>query len=465
MGVAPSFRLVRDIPVDATTWDVVVAGGGMAGVSAAVCAARLGGKVLLVEATGCLGGMATSGLVNTFGPMADGERQLVCGFMGELVETLHCRGFMPAEVAPDWWRTAYLTWTPFQQEGLKLVLDELAAAAGVEVRFFTHTTDADADPASGLVRGIIVRDTAGHGYLGARTFVDCTGDAVLAALAGAPCRVAGRDTPRAMPGSVMSLLAGIDFSKHRKEEVSGRLEQAIRDGHFTQPDRHFPGVTRVDETTGYLNGGHLYGISPFDARSMSEGARQGRRLAREYHAFCRRYLPGFANAELVATAPSLGIRESRRIEGEYELTEADFLARRQFPDQIGVYNRPLDVHAYDASPEQHERLLRDFVKAGRLQPGECFGIPYGVLVPRGWKNLWVAGRCLSCDNRVLGAVRAMPAVAMLGQAAGTAALQSLRTGAPASALDTATLVHTLRSAGAYLPQAITAPEMTRREAP
>jgi hypothetical protein len=117
-----------------------------------------------------------------------------------------------------------------------------------------------------------------------------------------------------------------------------------------------------------------------------------------------------------------------------------------------VYNRPLDVHAYNPSPEQHERLIRDFVKTGRLKPGECFGIPYGVLVPRGWKNLWVAGRCLSCDNRVLGAIRAMPAVSLLGQAAGTAAVQSLRTGAPACALDTGMLVRTLRSAGAYLPQ-------------
>lgn len=446
------YRLCREIPIAAAQYDVVVAGGGMAGTSAAVCAARLGASVLLLESTGCLGGMATSGMVNTFAPMADGERQLVRGFMGELVETLYHRGFLPAQVTPEWWRKAYLVWIPFKQEGLKLVLDELAADAGVEVDFFTHVTGVDADAAAGVVKGVIVWNTEGYRYLRAKALVDCTGDAVLADLAGARCIEAGRDTPHAMPGSMLALLAGVDFTRHRQEDVQALLEQAIRDGRFTQPDRHFPGVTPVGDTVGYLNGGHLYGVSPLDGKSMSEGARRGRRLVQEYLAFCCQYLPGFAQAELVATSPSLGIRESRRIVGEYELTEADFMARRQFPDQIGVYNRPLDVHAYDASPEQHARLVRDFVTVGRLQPGECFGLPYGVLVPRGWKNLWAAGRCLSCDNRVLGAVRGMPAVSMLGQAAGTAAVQSIRTGQPACGLDTAELVRTLKQQGVHLPQ-------------
>jgi glycine/D-amino acid oxidase-like deaminating enzyme len=363
-----SYRLVKEIPVADAHHDVVVAGGGLAGTSAAVCAARLGATVLLVEATGCLGGTATSGMVNTLGPMADGERQLACGFVGDLVETLYRKGFMPSHVSPDWWRKAYLTWVPFQMEGLKLVLDELTSQAGAEVSFFTHVTDVDAERSSGLVKGIIVRNTEGCHYLRARTFVDCTGDAALADLAGARCCVAGRDTPHAMPGSMMSLLAGIGFANFAKDDVQELLEQAIKDGHFTQPDRHFPGMVQVGDTVGYLNGGHLYGITPLDSKSMSEGARQGRRLAQEYLAFCRKYLPGHANAELVATAPSLGIRESRRIVGEFELTADDFLARRQFSDQIAVYNRPLDVHAYDASPEQHERLIQDFVKVGRLNP-------------------------------------------------------------------------------------------------
>ncbi len=157
----------------------------------------------------------------------------------------------------------------------------------------------------------------------------------------------------------------------------------------------------------------------------------------------------------------MGVRESRRIVGEYELTIDDYLARRQFPDQIGVFNKFVDIHIYDCSDEEWERHLRERDVTGRLGPGECHGIPYGILVPKGWRNLWVAGRCNSSDVQVHGSIRVMPAAAMMGQAAGTAALQSLATGRPANGLDTARLVTTLRENGAYLPQPELSAEMTR----
>ena len=455
-----TYKLVREIPVE-TGYDVVVAGGGHAGVAAAVCAARLGAKVLLVEEAGCLGGMATSAMVNTFGPMANGERNLAGGFMLELAETMHRRGFMPSNVTPDWWLKANLKWIPFKLEGLKLVFDELTAKAGVEVRFFTRVTDVDSGRKPRVIDGLIIQNTEGYHCIRAKTFIDCTGDAVVAGLAGAPCRVAGRDTPHAMPGSLPSLLAGVNFKEFKQSKGQSLLEQAVKDGFFTQPDRHFPGVTRVGESVAYLNGGHIFGIDALNCKSMTEGAKFGRRLTQEYLAFCRKYLPGMENVELVTTAPAVGIRESRRIVGEYELTAKDFMVRREFSDQISVYGRPLDVHPYDASPEQYERYLQDFQREGRLNPGEYYGVPYGVLVPKGWKNLWAAGRCVSCDNRVLGSVRAQPSCSMLGQAAGTAAVQSVRTGQPANELDTEELVTTLRKAGAYLPQPHTTKSMTR----
>jgi flavin-dependent dehydrogenase len=118
-----------------TGYDLVVAGGGPAGASAAICAGRLGAKVLLVESTGCLGGMVTSGLVTAFDPMANGEEGLVGGFMREVVEELYARGFLGIGVAPDFWRKNYMVWTPFHSEGYKLVLDEKLIEAGVDVRF------------------------------------------------------------------------------------------------------------------------------------------------------------------------------------------------------------------------------------------------------------------------------------------------------------------------------------------
>ncbi len=118
-----SYNFSRSVPVE-EGYDVLVAGGGPAGSAAAVCAARLGAKVLLVEATGSLGGMSTSGLVNTFGPMGDGERTLVGGFTRELIETMHERGYLGPEVTPEYWITHYNRWIPFDPEALKRLLDE-----------------------------------------------------------------------------------------------------------------------------------------------------------------------------------------------------------------------------------------------------------------------------------------------------------------------------------------------------
>lgn len=136
------FSYRRSIPVE-EGYDLVVAGGGPAGCAAAICAGRLGAKVLLVEGQGCLGGTGTSGLVTEFDPMANGEQMVVGGLMREIIETLYARGYVPELLSPKRWRQEAMKWTPFDAEGLKLLLDELAAEAGVEVRFFTRAIDVD----------------------------------------------------------------------------------------------------------------------------------------------------------------------------------------------------------------------------------------------------------------------------------------------------------------------------------
>jgi len=445
-----TFTLTREIGVE-DGFDLVVAGGGPGGCAAAICAARLGAKVLLCEATGCLGGMGTSGLVTAFDPMADGRRMLVGGFMRELVETMYTRGFIAPGTSPDAWRKAHHHWTPFRVEGLKLLLDEFAVAAGVEVRFFTRIMDADADADVREVRGVVLHNGEGYRYVKAPTFVDATGDAVLSDLCGVPCRQAGRDTPSIMPATLCSLHSGVDWGRFDYGQQQEALREAIRAGHFTQPDRQLPGLSRVGETLGYLNGGHVFALDALRCRSLTDGMMLGRRIVQEYVAFYRKYVPGCENMELVTTASLMGVRESRRIVGQYELTLDDYLARRQFADQIGVFNKFVDVHPYDCSEEAWERFRRE-METLRLGVGECFGIPYRILVPEGWRNLWVAGRCNSSDVPVHGSIRVMPAAAMMGQAAGTAAVQSLETDQPACDLDTGRLVATLRTRGAYLPQ-------------
>lgn len=454
------YDLRRTVPAE-SGYDLVVAGGGPAGAAAAICAGRLGARVLLVESTGCLGGMGTSGLVTAFDPMANGEENMVGGFMLELVEALYARGYMSPGIDPNCWRRDYHRWSPFRVEGLKHMLDEFVLKAGVEVRFFTRVIDAEADLRSGRVKGVVLHNVEGYRYVKAPAFIDATGDAILADLCGVQCREAGRDTERIMPATYASLFTGIDWSVPREYEQNTYLPQALKDGHFTQLDRHLPGMSKVGHQIGYLNGGHLYNLNALRCRDLSDGVMWGRQIAREYLEFYRKYVPGCENIEHVTMASLLGIRESRRIVGEYELTIDDYMTRREFPDQIGIFNKFVDVHPYDTSDSEWNRFNREKDETAKLEPGEWFGLPYGILVPQGWSNLWVAGRCVSSDVMVHGSIRVQPAASMMGQAAGTAAVQSLKSGRSAADLDMCELICTLRQEGAKLPQEELKTEMTR----
>lgn len=464
------YTLERRIPAE-SGYDLVVAGGGPAGTAAAVCAARLGLKTLLVEATGALGGMGTSGLVASFGPVSDGERMLVGGFMKELLDTMWTQGAFAPQVTQAFLSRQLNRWVPFKPEHLKRILDDFVVQAGVEVRFFTRVIEADTS--GRRINGVVLSSVEGLRYVQARTFVDATGDAALAALTGADCKVVLRDTDTVSPSTLCSLLGGMNWQDPAYGEDGSGLDavknrvrsewvpQAIADGFFTQEDRFFPGMNRIGAQGATLNAGHVFNLNPLSTRSLSDGMIFGRKLAVEYTEFYRQYVPGCENAELLTTAPLMGVRDSRRIVGEFELTMDDFLARRQFPDQIAVYNRPTDVHPTNTSKEEYERFLKDFHGKDNLGVGQSVGIPYSILVPRGSDNLWVAGRCHSSDTKVHGSIRAQSAAYMMGQAAGTAAAQAVATGQPACDLDTAALVTRLRENGAYLPQTSLSASMTR----
>ena len=464
-----TYKLTREIPLD-ESYDVLVAGGGPAGTAAAVSAARLGAKVLLVEATGCLGGMGTAGLVSTFGPVSDGKRMLVGGFMKELVESMFQRGALGPHVVPEFLYSQLNRWVPFKPEHLKRILDEMVQDAGVDVRFFTRLIDAEAK--DGKIEGAVISNIEGYRFIRAKAFIDATGDAQLSALAGADCHLILRDNDAVAPSTLCSLFTGVNWDDPAYGEdwrgidkvkafSKKQLQKAVDDGFFSVPDRFMPGMNKIGKRAAQLNAGHVFGLDGLDSRSLSDGMIQGRKIAVEYMEFFRKYLPGCEEIDLLTTAPLMGVRDTRRIVGEFELTIEDFKAARQFPDQVAVYNRPMDNHPKDTSEEEYQRFVKDFEGFHGLGEGDCLGIPYGILVPKGWDNLWVAGRCHSSDSKVHGSIRAQSAAYMMGQASATAAVQSIRTGQPACDLDTEQLVLTLRNAGAYLPQTELSKTMTR----
>jgi len=456
-----SFKLTRDIPI-IDKYDLVVAGGGPGGVSAAICAARLGVKVLLVEATGCLGGMGTSGLISSWSNMTDGERLHVRGLFFEILTQLHNKDALSNKKDPRTWGEGFHVDSGFNAEELKIILDELCLNAGVDILFVTRVIDADVDPVKKIVKGVIIQNIEGYNYVQAKGFIDATGDGTLSVLCGAPAREAGMDTAHIMPPTLCGLVTNINWQKFEYKDQQEKVIQAIEDGYFSQKDRHVPGLFHCADDWGMINAGHIFNMDALNIHSLSEGYIKGRKLAAEYAIFFRTYLQGCENMKLVTTAALMGVRESRSVYGEYELNYNDLKSRRHFPDQIGVYCKAVDIHVYDTSDEQYERYLEEFKERDIFGPGETYGFPYGMLVPKGWQNLWVAGRCVSADVKAQGSLRDQPGCYVLGQAAGTAAAQSIKIGQPANLLNTRQLVETLRDNGAYLPQETLSEQMTRQ---
>ncbi len=455
-----TYKLTREIPSE-PGFDIIVAGGGPSGAAAAIAAARLGAKVLLIEAIGSMGGMGTNAFVSNWYSLNNGEEVMIGGIILELIQKLYKNKQVAPAAVEDIEKGRMLNAVGFNPEGLKMLFDQLCHEAGVEVRYFTHVIDVDVDARNKRVNGVVTSNIEGYRYIPAKAFVDGTGDAVLTTLSGAKVRSAGKDTPNIMPPTLCAMISDIDYDRMKKGTQEAMIEKAISDNFFTQADRHVPGLFRSGATTATMNAGHLFHMDALNCRSLSDGMVHGRQLAAEYAAFYRKYMTGCENMQVQATGTLMGVRESRRILGEYEMNYADFQSRRHFPDQIAIYCKAVDIHVYDLSPEEYKRYYEEFNSLDKLKKGESYGIPYGVLVPKGWTNLWVGGRCVSTDIKVNGAIRDQPACSMLGQAAGTAAVQSIRTGQPAYDLDTRQLVTTLRAAGAKLPQTTLSKEITR----
>lgn len=455
-----TYRLKREIPI-VEGYDLVVTGGGPGGVAAAISAARLGVKVLLVEAQGALGGMGTLGLVCSWSDLTDGENFIPQGLFLEILIEMYKRKGLKRTGHPESWATINHAHTGINAEILKIVLDDLCLEAGVDVLFSTKVIDADFDASKKTVNGVIIQHIQGYEYVPARAFIDASGDAFLADICGVESREAGRDTEYIMPPTLCSIYTDSDYGWSEYDHMKKMVHKGIEDGFFSQSDRHVPGLFPVSDDWGIMNAGHIFGMNALKVKSLSEGYIKGRKLVAEYTQFFKKYLESAKDLKTLSTATLMGVRESRNIIGEYELSYKDLKTRRYFPDQIGVYCKAVDIHVYDTSEEQYQRYITEFEKRDVFGPGENYGLPYGMLVPKGWTNLWAAGRCISADVKVQGSIRDQPGCYIIGQAAGTAAAQSIQTGQAANNLDTAQLVRTLRSNGAFLPQIELSKEMTR----
>jgi len=393
-------------------WDVIVVGGGPAGCAAATAAAREGAKVLLVESTGALGGMGTSGLLNAWCPFTDKEKIIYKGIAEKVF--LESKKGVPHVNGDDW--------VPINTEYLKVVYDDLVTSEGVSVLFFS-TVAAVEMKHKDMVDAIIVANKAGLTAYKANVFIDCTGDGDLAAWAGAGFEI-GDDKGAVQEGTLCFALSNIDpyefslIGSVHSNRKDGPIYKMLESGKYSMiKDSH---INDKYAGPGFLmfNAGHVT-VESTNPASLSTAMMTGRKIARQFQEGLAEYEPKvFASSYLASTGALMGIRESRRIKCDYTFTLEDWLGRKEFEDGIGRNAYYIDVHKSDAT------------KYPRYEKGESHGIPLRSLLPVGLKNLFVAGRCISTDHYAHGSLRVMPPCLVTGEAVGVASGQIFKSKSP-----------------------------------
>lgn len=436
----------RSLPVKVET-DVFVAGGGPAGVAAAVAAARHGAKVFLAESHTCLGGMSTAGKVMVFMQWGDGVHPLADGFGSRVRERLA--------------KESHIKGSAHDMEAFKRVYDSEMQEAGADFRFYTRLVDVVAE--GGEIQYVVCAAPSGMWAVKAKVYVDATGNGDLSAWAGAEWKK-GDANGKMMPGTLVSYWDRIDWDRWAKEKPTGFagshqpfgafLPEANRDKVLSVPDLHFSGIFRQEGGLGLANMGHCFGVDGTDEASLTKALVEGRQSMVEYERYLHEYLKrGMENARLLATAELMGIRETRRIVGDYVLSHDDYLKRAHFPDEIGRYAYPIDIHPSSADPKAMAEHVRQFQQKYRYRKGESYGIPYRILTPKGVRNLLVAGRCVSSDEMVQASIRVIPACYITGQAAGIAAAMAADKAISVHDVSVPDLQRKLVAFGACLPNA------------
>ncbi len=432
-------------------FDVIVAGGGNAGCTAALAAARHGARTLLLERYGFLGGTATAAMVGPWMTFHSGAERIVGGIAQEIVERLVALGGSPGHVADS---SDYVaTITPFDPEIHKALLFDLMRASGVHVLLHAYFLDALLDERGG-VRGVRVATVGGLREYEASVTIDATADAFVAASAGVALQQ-GDARGRVQPASLMFRLSHVDLAetaayvRARPQEMRTSLPPEARDAHSltavaglyelwnaacARGDVEVPRELvsffispYPDEVT--VNMTRVVDVDPLDPEDLTRAEIEARAQAMRLAGFFRRDVPGFANSRIAATATQIGVRESRRIVGAYTLTRDDVLQARTFDDAVARSAYPIDIHNPSGTG----------TTTFRLPAGASYEIPYRCLVPERVERLLVAGRCISTTHEALASVRLTPTVMTLGQAAGTAAARAAATGAPLRAQDAAEL--------------------------
>ena len=438
-------------------YDIVVVGGGPAGIAASMAAARNGAKTLLVEQAAFLGGCLTLGHpINGFFSL--NGAQVVNGIAEEMFQRIVALDGSAGhvEVLGSFLRTYDLV----DAEVLKYVAQEMVLEAGTEL--LLHAFALDAIVEDNRIAGVVIAGKGGVEVIPATIVIDCSGDADMAARAGAAFQK-GRESDGQMQGVTMMFRLNRVDTERLPELFPEGIAYAVKPGStkpsflrgtgtllhwrdalvaergLDRPDRWLY-VNSLRDGEFAANVTKIAGVDATDTWDLTRGEIETRRQVMNLHAFLKRHVPGFEKSALIATGPALGVRETRRIIGEYRLEVTDVLEARDFPDNIGRGGFPVDLHLVDGSG-CYQEFIRD---------GQSYGIPYRSLVPAQVDQLLVAGRAISATHEAAASVRIMAQCMATGQAAGTAAALAVRHSLPPRQVDVHELRDLLRSQGAVL---------------
>ncbi len=432
--------------IDLGTVDVLVVGSGSAGSTAAIAAARTGAQTMLIEKLPFLGGNSTAVLDTFYGFYTPGSasKRVVNGIPDDVVAGLRALG--PVVERPNTYGAG--TGVTYHADHLKVVWENLVRAAGVRV--LLHAFAQDAEARDGTLERLFVATKAGLAEVRARVVIDASGDADVCHFAGFGYELAGDHEP-AQTLTTTFRVVNVDHERRRsidKAAFHRLMAEAAESGAYDLPRKegsdHITPVDRVTATvmTRLASSERRADgtvINATDPEFLTRAEMDGRRQALEYVRFLVDRVPGYERASLGSLGTQIGIRETRRVYGDYRLTKDDVLAARRFDDEIGLCGAPIEDHHGGADTVWQY-----------LPDGEVVGIPYRSLLVRDASNVLVAGRCFSATHDAHASVRSMAQCMAMGQAAGTAAALAVASGRSPRDVPASEVRDRLRADGARL---------------
>ena len=390
-------------------YDVIVVGGGFAGVAAAISAAREGASVLIADKSNCLGGAACNCLVNPFMDShteIDGKRFDLC--QGIFLETCAELEKMKKEMQDDKNFGGCLV---FHEEYLKIILNRMVLDAGAELLFHAYLCGVNKE--SGKVKSVSFATKSGIIDIEADYFIDATGDGDLSVMAGCPYHLGRPQDNLCQPMTLCFRVAGVDIDTFFsiRSSINEIYKKFQAEGKIKNPREDVLIFMNLVDGVLHFNSTRIVKLNPTDVFDLTKAEIEAREQVVELFKFMRENIKGFEHSTLLMTAPEIGVRESRMIEGEYLLTGDDLVNNTKFDDSIALGNYDIDIHNPEGSGTSHYYFPK----------GQYYTIPYRALVPKNADNLLVAGRCISVDHEAQASIRIMPIVCAIGEAAGTAA--------------------------------------------